>query len=86
MTLPIGAPTCSFYLIKPFLDIWLQFSDFHPSELMKRTDFHTLLMFLQSLPTAKWGDREIDLLVAEAFRLSYLFADAPNHFTSNNKT
>ena len=36
-------------------------------------------MFLQNLPTAKWGDREINLLVAEAYRLSYLFADAPSH-------
>lgn len=63
------------YVCAAFLKEW-------KAELLKRTDFHTLLMFLQSLPTAKWGDKEINLLVAEAFRLSYLFADAPNHFTT----
>ncbi len=60
------------YVCAAFLIRWKQ-------ELMKKTDFHTLLMFLQNLPTAKWGDREIDLLVAEAWKLSYLFADAPKH-------
>ena len=54
-------------------------------ELMKKADFHTLLMFLQNLPTAKWGDREIDLLVAEAWKISYLFADAPRHLAHVQK-
>ena len=49
------------YVCAAFLKEW-------KAELLKRTDFHTLLMFLQSLPTAKWGDKEINLLVAEAFR------------------
>ncbi len=60
------------YVCAAFLLRWKQ-------ELLKKSDFHTLLMFLQNLPTAKWGDREIDLLVAEAWKLSYLFADAPKH-------
>ena len=51
------------------------------TELMKKKDFHTLLMFLQNVPTAKWGDNEINLLVAEAYRLSYLFAGAPSHLS-----
>jgi len=63
------------YVCAAFLVRW-------KSDLMKKSDFHTLLMFLQNLPTAKWGDNEIDLLVAEAYRLSYLFKDAPNHLTS----
>ena len=63
------------YVCAAFLTHW-------KSELMKKADFHTLLMFLQNLPTAKWGDNEIDLLVAEAYRLSYLFKDAPNHLAS----
>ena len=65
------------YVCAAFLIHW-------KSELLARTDFHTLLMFLQNLPTAKWGDREINLLVAEAFKLSYLFADAPKHLNSSN--
>lgn len=67
------------YVCAAFLKHW-------KSELMKRQDFHTLLMFLQNLPTAKWGDRDIDLLVAEAFRLSYLFSNAPKHFTDTSGT
>lgn len=60
------------YVCAAFLIHW-------KTELMKKHDFHTLLMFLQNLPTAKWGDQEINLLVAKAYQLSYLFADAPSH-------
>ena len=63
------------YVCAAFLIHW-------KAELLKKTDFHTLLMFLQNLPTAKWGDNEINLLVAEAFKLSYLFANAPKHLDS----
>ncbi|CAB4062433.1 TBC1D22 [Lepeophtheirus salmonis] len=52
-------------------------------EILRRKDFHTVLMFLQNLPTAKWGDEEIELIVAEAYQLSYLFADAPSHLRSH---
>ena len=62
------------YVCAAFLCHW-------KSELMKKKDFHTLLMFLQNVPTAKWGDNEINLLVAEAYRLSYLFAGAPSHLS-----
>ena len=54
-------------------------------DLIRKSDFHTLLMFLQNLPTAKWADGDIDLLVAEAYRLSYLFAGAPSHLASSAK-
>jgi hypothetical protein len=63
------------YVCAAFLIHW-------KAELLKKTDFHTLLMFLQNLPTAKWGDSQINLLVAEAYRLKYLFADAPNHLAA----
>lgn len=39
-----------------------------------------LLLFLQNLPTARWGDEDISLLLAEAYRLKFVFADAPNHY------
>lgn len=39
-----------------------------------------LLLFLQNLPTAQWGDEDISLLLAEAYRLKFAFADAPNHY------
>ena len=38
-------------------------------------------MFLQNLPTAKWRNEEIELLLAEAYKLKYMFADAPGHLT-----
>ena len=37
------------------------------------------MLFVQNLPTSNWRDEEIELLVAEAFKLKYLFADAPGH-------
>ena len=64
------------YVCAAFLIRW-------KADLMKKSDFHTLLMFLQNLPTNKWGDSDIDLLVAEAYRLSYLFAGAPSHLSSS---
>lgn len=42
--------------------------------------FQGLLMLLQNLPTIHWGNEEIGLLLAEAYRLKYMFADAPNHY------
>ncbi|KAL6062381.1 hypothetical protein STEG23_015506, partial [Scotinomys teguina] len=39
-----------------------------------------LLLFLQNLPTARWDDQDISLLLAEAYRLKFAFADAPNHY------
>lgn len=39
-----------------------------------------LLLFLQNLPTAHWGDGDVSLLLAEAYRLKFAFADAPSHY------
>ncbi|MGH0140058.1 UNVERIFIED_CONTAM: hypothetical protein FKN15_071278 [Acipenser sinensis] len=35
---------------------------------------------LQNLPTIHWGNEEVGLLLAEAYRLKYMFADAPSHY------
>jgi hypothetical protein len=37
------------------------------------------MMHLQSLPTRNWTDEEVGLLLADAYRLKYTFADAPKH-------
>lgn len=42
-------------------------------------DFQGLMLMIQNVPTHHWGDEEIKLLLAEAFRLKYTFADAPSH-------
>lgn len=53
------------------------FSDFHlyvcsvflskwTSELLKM-DFQGIIMFLQSLPTSDWSDRDAEMLLSDAF-------------------
>lgn len=42
--------------------------------------FQSLLILLQNLPTIHWGNEEVGLLLAEAYRLKYMFADAPSHY------
>ena len=37
------------------------------------------MIMLQNLPTHSWGNEEINLLLAEAYKLKYMFADAPKH-------
>lgn len=41
--------------------------------------FQGLMLMLQNLPTHHWDDEEIGLLLAEAYKLKYMFADAPKH-------
>ena len=38
-----------------------------------------LMLLLQNLPTQNWDDQQISLLLAEAYRLEYMFKDAPKH-------
>ncbi|XP_057685968.1 TBC1 domain family member 22B isoform X2 [Corythoichthys intestinalis] len=42
--------------------------------------YQGLLILLQNLPTIHWGNEEVGLLLAEAYRLKYMFADAPSHY------
>ncbi len=41
-----------------------------------------LITFLQNMPTDTWGDREVEMLLAEAFRLKYAFHGAQSHVPS----
>jgi len=48
------------------------------------THTHTIqdiMMFLQNLPTSNWDNSDIELLLAEAYKLKFMFADAPGHLT-----
>jgi len=47
--------------------------------LLRELPLTATILFIQNVPTAKWNDKDISLLVAEAYRLKYTFADAPNH-------
>ncbi|KAI8782075.1 TBC1 domain family member 22B-like isoform X1 [Biomphalaria glabrata] len=66
------------------------FADFHlyvcaaflkrfSEDALREQDFQGILMLLQNLPTLHWKDKEISELLAEAYKLKYMFADAPRH-------
>uniref|UniRef100_A0A3P9D568 TBC1 domain family member 22B n=1 Tax=Maylandia zebra TaxID=106582 RepID=A0A3P9D568_9CICH len=61
------------YVCAAFLIKWRK-------EILSMVDFQGLLMLLQNLPTIHWGNEEVGLLLAEAYRLKYMFADAPSHY------
>lgn len=60
------------------------FLDRFSSDCLREKDFQGILMFLQNLPTHHWHDEEIGELLAEAFKLKYMFADAPNHLNKKS--
>lgn len=41
-------------------------------------------MFLQALPTREWTEKDIELLLSEAFIWQSLFQDSSAHLRSNN--
>lgn len=42
-------------------------------------DFQEIMMFLQALPTKDWGEKDIELLLSEAFMWQSLFKNAAAH-------
>lgn len=70
---PEGFSRFHLYVCAAFLVRWRK-------EILEEGDFQELLLFLQNLPTAHWGDGDVSLLLAEAYRLKFAFADAPNHY------
>ncbi|XP_068606209.1 TBC1 domain family member 22B [Brachionichthys hirsutus] len=61
------------YVCAAFLIEWRK-------EILSMVDFQGLLLLLQNVPTIHWGNEEVGLLLAEAYRLKYTFADAPSHY------
>lgn len=49
--------------------------------ILECQDFQSIMLLLQKLPTDQWGYRDIDLVVAEAFRLKFTFHGAQKHIT-----
>ncbi|KAJ8923737.1 hypothetical protein NQ315_010318 [Exocentrus adspersus] len=68
--------TFQLYVSAAFLLYWKE-------DLMQEHDFQGLLLLLQNLPTQSWTSSQISMLVAEAYKLKVMFADAPNHLLSN---
>ncbi|XP_048410185.1 TBC1 domain family member 22A isoform X5 [Stegostoma tigrinum] len=70
---PDGFSHFHLYVCAAFLVKWRK-------EILEEKDFQGLMILLQNLPTMHWGNEEISVLLAEAYRLKYAFADAPNHY------
>ncbi|NXF18692.1 TB22A protein, partial [Rhodinocichla rosea] len=70
---PEGFSHFHLYVCAAFLVRWRK-------EILEEKDFQELLIFLQNLPTVHWGNEDISVLLAEAYRLKFAFADAPNHY------
>ncbi|XP_036015258.1 TBC1 domain family member 22A isoform X1 [Mus musculus] len=76
---PEGFSHFHLYVCAAFLVRWRR-------EILEERDFQELLLFLQNLPTARWDDQDVSLLLAEAYRLKFAFADAPNHYKKSSAT
>jgi len=65
------------------------FSEFHTyvcaallvkwSKELKTKEFQDIVIFLQHIPTEDWTDKDIELLLSEAYMYKSLFHDSPNH-------
>ena len=72
-TMGSGTPFSSafhLYVCAAFLRFWSK-------NLLQEKDFQGLMLLLQNLPTFHWTDKDITLLVADAYQLKYTFS--PNH-------
>ncbi|XP_056878057.1 TBC1 domain family member 22A isoform X2 [Takifugu flavidus] len=70
---PEGFSHFHLYVCAAFLVRWRK-------EILEERDFQGLMLLLQNLPTMHWGNEEVSVLLAEAYRLKFAFADAPNHY------
>ncbi|XP_059367486.1 TBC1 domain family member 22A isoform X2 [Carassius carassius] len=70
---PEGFSHFHLYVCAAFLVRWRK-------EILEEKDFQGLMILLQNLPTMHWENEEVSVLLAEAYRLKFAFADAPNHY------
>ncbi|KAM5431729.1 GTPase-activating protein [Microsporum ferrugineum] len=63
------------YVCAAFLVKW--------SEQLLKMDFQEIMMFLQALPTRNWTEKDIELLLSEAFIWQSLFQDSSAHLRSD---
>lgn len=71
-----GLAPFQLYVCAAFLIQWRK-------DILNQKDFQSLLLLLQKVPTEKWTESEVSVLVAEAYRLKFTYADAPNHLQGN---
>jgi hypothetical protein len=49
------------------------------SDKLVKMDFQEIMMFLQSLPTKAWAEKDIELLLSEAFIWQSLYKGSAAH-------
>ncbi|KAI4195188.1 MAG: hypothetical protein LQ350_007362 [Teloschistes chrysophthalmus] len=64
------------YVCAAFLVKW--------SDRLVRMEFQEVMMFLQALPTREWTEKDIELLLSEAFIWQSLFRGSSAHLRSSN--
>ena len=60
------------YVCAAFLVKW--------SRELQTMEFQDMMVFLQSLPTQNWTEKDVELLLSEAYMWKTLFHGAPGHF------
>lgn len=63
------------YVCAAFLAKW--------SKQLLKMDFQDTMMHLQNAPTADWQEKDIEMLLSEAFMWKSLFNNSQAHFTSS---
>ncbi|KAI9739032.1 MAG: GTPase-activating protein [Cirrosporium novae-zelandiae] len=72
------------------------FSDFHLyvcaaflvkwSDKLVKMEFQEIMMFLQALPTKKWTEKDVEMLLSEAFIWQSLFRGSSAHLRTSGQT
>lgn len=66
------------YVCAAFLVKW--------SDKLVKMDFQEIMMFLQSLPTREWTEKDIELLLSEAYIWQSLFKGSAAHLRGGPST
>ncbi|KAG0337514.1 GTPase-activating protein [Podila horticola] len=74
---PHGFSEFHLYVCAAFLTKW--------SAELQRMEFQEIMLFLQDVPTDDWQEKDIELLLSEAFMWKSLFHSSPMHLTSTSK-
>ncbi|KAI8341542.1 hypothetical protein BC941DRAFT_208926 [Chlamydoabsidia padenii] len=64
------------YVCAAFLVKW--------SAQLQKMDFQEVMIFLQQLPTQDWQEKDVELLLSEAYMWKSLFHNAPSHLKTNS--
>lgn len=60
------------FVCAAFLENW--------ANVLLQMDFQGIITFLQNVPTTTWGEKEIEILLSEAFMWQTLYKDATSHW------